>query len=252
MENPSLSKSIITTAVILCVFCFAGVLFAQSDPVYSSKEGVSAEMQEQAKKYRQTGFEYQRMGNLDMAMSLYQKAIVIDPGYGVTYNDLGVVYESQGLLPQAEESYLKAIKIDPAYLSAYANLALLYENQRKLDKAAFYWGQRATLGSPDDPWTQKASSRLNEIRSVLSDQPVAYGREDDVLGLMKDISASKSALNKDDKALALDHFQKAKLSFDKGDLATSFKEALDAQYLDKDNPEIEAFLEKTESRALSR
>ncbi|MFA4854080.1 MAG: tetratricopeptide repeat protein [Candidatus Omnitrophota bacterium] len=252
MNNRYLPKFVISTVITLCVFCFAGMLFAQSKPADSTKEGISAEMREQAVKYRQAGLEYQRMGNLEMAMSLYQKAIVIDPGYGVTYNDLGVVYESEGLLQQAEENYLKAIKVDPSYLGAYANLALFYENQRKLDKAAFYWGQRATLGSPDDPWTQKAVSRLNEVRTALSNQPVAYGREDDVLGLLKDVSASKSVLNKDDKALALDHFRKAKLSFNKGDLAASFKEALDAQYLDQDNPEIEAFIEKTESRALSR
>lgn len=252
MNNRYLPKFIIITVITLCIFCFAGLLFAQDKPVYSFKEGISPEMREQAEKYRESGLQYQQIGNLEMAMSLYQKAIAVDPGYGVTYNDLGVVYESEGFLPQAEESYLKAIKVDPAYLSAYSNLALLYENQRKLDKAAFYWTQRANLGSPDDPWTQKAASRLNEVRSALSNEPVAYGREDDVLGLLKDVSTSKSALNKDEKTLALDHFRKAKLSFDKGDLAASFKEALDAQYLDQGNQEIEAFIEKVETRALSR
>lgn len=252
MENPSLSKSVITTAVILYVFCSAGMLFAANKPAKEFDENISAVAHRQAVTYRDAGLEYQRTGNLDMAMSFYQKAATLDPGYGVVYNDLGVIYEAQGLFPQAEESYLKAIKIDPSYLSAYANLALLYENERKLDKAAFYWSQRASLGSPDDPWTQKAISRLSDIRTVLSDQPVAFSREDDVLNLMKDVSSQKSALNKDDTALAVDHFKKAKVSFDRGDLATAFKEALDAQYLDQNNQEIEAFLEKVESRALSR
>ncbi len=252
MKNRFLPKFVITTAINLCVFCFVGMLFAQSKPADSSKEGISAEMREQAGKYRQAGLEYQRRGNLEMAMNLYQKAIAIDPGYGVTYNDLGVIYETEGLLQQAEENYLKAIKIDPAYLSAYANLALFYENQRNLEKAEFYWAQRANLGSPDDPWTQKAVSRLNDIRAVLSNQPITYAREDDVLSLLKDVAVNKSVVNKNDKALAQDHFRKAKLSFNRGDLATAFKEALDAQYLDKDNPEIEAFIEKAESRALSR
>jgi len=252
MENPSLSKSIITTAVILYVFCSTGVLFAENKPVDAFNAGISAAMHNQAVEYRDAGLEYQRTGNLDKAMSLYQKAVSVDPAYGVVYNDLGIVYEAEGWLPQAEESYLKAIQIDPGYLSAYTNLALLYENQRKLDKAAFYWSQRASLGSPDDPWTEKAVSRLNDIRTVLYDQPVNFGREDDVLSLMEDVSGRKSDLNKDDNALSQDHVRKAKVSFDRGDLAMAFKEALDAQYLDQDNREIEEFIEKVETRALSR
>lgn len=252
MENPSLFKSIIATAVILYVFCSAGMVLAGNKPVDTFSEGISVQMHKQAVEYRQAGLEYQRKGNLEMAMGLYQKAVAMDPGYGVVYNDLGVIYEAAGLFPQAEESYSKAIKINPGYLSAYTNLALFYENQRKLDKAEFYWSQRASLGSPDDPWTQKAVSRLNDIRAVSSNQPIAFAREDDVLGLMKDISGRKSALNKDDKMLSQDHFRKAKLSFDRGDLAMAFKEALDAQYLDQDNREIEAFIEKVETRALSR
>jgi hypothetical protein len=35
-------------------------------------------------------------------------------------------------------------------------------------------------------------------------------------------------------------------------MATAVQEALDAQYLDQDNPEIEAFIEKAELRALTR
>jgi len=228
------------------------MLFAQEKAVNPFDEGISASVHKQAVLYRNKGLEYQRTGNLDMATSFYQKAAAMDPSYGVVYNDLGVIYEAAGLLPQAEESYLKAVQIDPDYLSAYTNLALLYENQRKLDKAEFYWSQRASLGAPDDPWTQKAASRLNDIRAVLSNQPVSFGREDDVLGLMQDVSGQKSTFKKDDRSLSQDLFRKAKMSFDRGDLAMAFKEGLDAQYLDQDNREIEEFIEKVETRALSR
>ena len=252
MENPSLSKSIAIITIILCVLCSAGELFAAKMANDTFSEGISAGMHKEAVEYRNTGLEYQRAGNLDMAISFYQKAVAMDPGYAVVYNDLGVIYEAAGSLPQAEESYLKAVNIDPDYLSAYTNLALLYENQRKLDKAEFYWSQRASLGDPEDPWTQKAVSRLNDIHAVLSNQPVSFDREDDVLGLMKDVSGQKSTLKKDDKSLSRDLFRKAKMSFDRGDLAMAFKEGLDAQYLDQDNREIEEFIEKVETRALSR
>jgi len=243
MDKHILPKFLITIVSISCVFYFTGSLFAQEE---------KDELSMQARSYRQAGLESQRVGNLPEALSLYQKAIVVDSGYVDAYNDLGVVYEALGYPDRAEESYLKALKIDPAFVSVYTNLALLYEGQRNLEKAAFYWGKRAQIGSSDDPWTQKAASRLKDIRTVLSKQPIADMREEEVIGLMREVAVSKSTFNKDDKALARNHFQKAKACFKKGDLATAIKEALDAQNLDPDNPEIEAFIEKTELRALSR
>ena len=247
-----LPKFIFITIITLGIFYFSGLLFAQEDPGnIPNKEGVG-ELSSQARQYREDGLEKQRMGNLAEAMSLYQKAVVLDPGYAVAWNDLGIIYEAAGSPDRAKESYLRAIKIDPGYLSAYTNIALLYEGQRDLDRAAFYWAKRAELGSFDDPWTQKAAYRFKDIRAVLSDSSIADTQEAEVLELIKDVSIYKSAINSNDKLMAQDHFNKARQSYDKGDLATAVKEALDAQLFDQDNQEIEAFIEKAELRALSR
>jgi len=125
-----------------------------------------SEMQRKAREYRIQGLEQQNMGNLDEAMTLYQKAIVCDPGYTVVYNDLGVIYEAKGFIDRAEESYQKAITVDPDYLSAYSNLALLYENKGQVDKAILYWRKRADLGSAQDPWTLKAKARYNDLMRI--------------------------------------------------------------------------------------
>ncbi|MCX5698848.1 MAG: tetratricopeptide repeat protein [Candidatus Omnitrophica bacterium] len=252
MNNHSPLKLIIAVIAILSVICFGGLLFAQEVRVNSSAEDISDVKQEQARKYRELGLEYQQMGNLAEALSFYQKAVAIYPNFAVVYNDIGVVYEAMGSLDRAEESYLKSVKIDPAYSSAYTNLALFYENQRNLEKAVFYWSKRAKIGYLDDPWTQKAANRLRDIRRSLSVRPFSDEREEEILGLMKDITGNKTEFNQDDETLAQTHFKKAKLSFDRGDMATAIKEALDAQYLDQDNPEIEAFIEKAELRALTR
>jgi Flp pilus assembly protein TadD len=252
MNNPLPSKLIITVIVILYVFCFSGPLFARELKAGSSVEDISGVIQEQAKKYRELGLEYQRVGNLAEALAFYQKAIVMYPNFAIVYNDLGIVYEALGHLDRAEESYLKSIKIKPAYASVYTNLALFYENQRQFEKAAFYWDKRAALGAPDDPWTQKAVKRLRDIRISLSGQPFSDSREEDVLSLMKDVAQDKTKFNKLEENPAQKHFKKAKLSFEKGDMATAIKEALNAEYLDQDNPEIKAFIEKAELRALTR
>jgi len=124
------------------------------------------EVQQNARTYRMQGLEQQNIGNLDEAMTLYQKATGLDSGYAIPYNDLGVIYEAKGFVDRAEESYQKAITIDPDYLSAYSNLALLYENKGQVDKAILYWRKRADLGASADPWTLKAKARYNDLMRI--------------------------------------------------------------------------------------
>jgi Flp pilus assembly protein TadD len=246
-------KFLIVSLAILSVLCFVGLFFAQEGKAAPASEEKADGFPEQARKYREEGFKFQSLGNLSAAMSFYQKSIALDPGYVMAYNDLGIVYEAMGLYDLAEQNYLKSIQIDPIYSSAYTNLALLYEGQRNLEKAAFYWGKRVEIGTVDDPWTQKAAKRLRDIRMSLSNRPFSDEQEEEVLGLMRDAAGDKAELlTPDDQALAQTHLKKAKQSFDKGDMATAIKKALDAQQLDQDNPEIEAFIEKAERRALTR
>ncbi|MDD5465707.1 MAG: tetratricopeptide repeat protein [Candidatus Omnitrophica bacterium] len=175
MNKDILPKFLIILIATLCVFSSGGTLFIQRAAANPAPEDAD-QLHLQAQEYRQAGLGKQRIGSLSEAMGLYQKAIAIDPGYAVAYNDLGVVYEAMGLPERAEESYLKSLKIDPGYSGAYSNLALFYENKGDLEKAALYWGKRAQIGSPDDPWTQKAARRFKDIR--MSKQPISEQREE--------------------------------------------------------------------------
>lgn len=222
-----------------------------SDIFYSEDENLLSELQKQARFYRSQGTEYQRIGQLDTAMAYYQKAAELDPTYAVAYNDLGIIYEAKGMPERAEENYLKAIKINPNYLSAYSNLALFYEGRRDLKQAALYWQKRIELGPQGDPWTEKAKTRLEDIRLVLGGKNTdPY--EGNVISLMNDVLVQKAALKGDDKALAKKYLEKARLSYKKGDSLTAIKEAGDAKALDPSNREIDEFLDKVRIRMLSR
>lgn len=252
MNNRLPPKLIITVTAILYVFCCVGFAFAKEQKNASEIMTVSEVKQEQAGKYRQLGLLAQQSGDLVRAMSFYQKAIEIYPGFAEVYNDAGVVYEAMGSPVQAEESYLKAATIDPLLAGAYTNLALLYEGRRDLSKAEFYWSKRVEVGDQDDPWTQKAAGRLSDIKMSLSARPFADQQEQEVLTLLKDVGQDRAVLNQSDENLAQAHFKKAKAAFNKDDMATAIREALDAQYLDPQNQEIEAFIDKAERRALTR
>ncbi|MCM8795143.1 MAG: tetratricopeptide repeat protein [Candidatus Omnitrophica bacterium] len=213
------------------------------------KKGLS-ELQKTAREYRAKGLEFQKLGNLDQAIVFYQKAIELDPAYVIAYNDLGIIYEAKGFFDLAEASYLKAIQVDPNYLSPYSNLALFYENKREFEKAAFYWQRRLELGSSDDPWTQKARKRLEDIQLVLGKKTLKSLREQEVVDLIKDVSAQKDILREDDKALARVHLEKAKRYFTKDEYTLALKEAMEAMQLDPSCAEIENFIRKIHTRML--
>ncbi|OGX19726.1 MAG: hypothetical protein A3K83_07445 [Omnitrophica WOR_2 bacterium RBG_13_44_8b] len=284
MRNFSLRSIIIDIIIIIFIGALNPVVYAQqlgldstdnrgfveSNPAPEAKKGTVVfkeptagepfwkqeknltELQKQARIYRAQGLEFQHIGNLDEATVFYQKAIQLDPAYAVAFNDLGIVYETRGFIDRAEECYLQAVKVNPNYLSAYTNLALFYESKRDLGKAAFCWKKRFELGSPDDPWTQKAKQRVVDINLVSSTNPRQDQREQEIMALLEKTAVQQSILRKEDKALANKHFEKAKQSYVKQDYATAIKEAFNALQLDPANQEIDKFIEKVQNRALSK
>lgn len=237
--SPNNLKNIVAILFSLLALSF---LFAQEP----------AEIKEQARLYRGQGLELQQRGDFDGAMNLYQKSIQLDPAYAVAYNDLGIIYEAKGFSERAEESYLRAIEINTTFLSAYTNLALLYENRRELDKARYHWQKRAELGQPNDPWTEKAKQRLKDIDLVLSRRPLEEMREQEAVSLVKEMVVEKTIQRKYNQELAKVKFQKALLAYEKHDEVTALREAVDAHLLDPSNKEIEKFIEKVQTRLLSR
>jgi len=253
MRNKSCPRLAKIAVAIILGSCFFRSVFAQDNLPKEARAEEFTELQKLARTYRAKGLESQRVGDVNTAIALLQKAVELDPNYAVAYNDLGVNYEGLGFGERALENYLKAAQVDPLYLSAYTNLALFYESRRDLSKAAACWQKRAELGLPDDPWTKKAVARLKDINLVLSERPVSDAREQSILGLMKDVSVRKEAvLKKDDKSVSREYFLEAKQSYKRGELAEALKQALDAQYLDQDNKEIEDFIEQVETRVLTR
>lgn len=289
MKNPTRNNPIIFLCGFFCAVGFVPTSFAQQSDIVSGNRGyVSSsqveevkqlpvkeivprstprkparalarrqylnEFQQQARMYRQQGLQFQHIGNIDQAMMMYQKAVELDPAYAVAYNDLGVLFEGMDEPDRAEQCYLKAAQVDPLFASAYSNLAIFYENKRDLVRAAYYWKKRIEHGMVDDPWTLKARKRLVDIKLVLGEEPapVQLEKEQDVVNLMKDVSAKKAVLNRDQKALARDYFEKAKRNYLKREYVLAWKQAVDAQLLDSSNDEIAEFVEKLQSTLLSK
>ena len=249
----------LTITVVALSMCMDSVQAAPYDPNSSFKK----EQQEPAKKkeadslnmlqresrmYREKGLELQNSGDIGSAMSLYQKAIELDPTFAMPYNDLGIVLESKGMLDRAEENYIRAVKVDPKLLSAYTNLAMLYENKRQLDKALYYWRKRLEFGDPADPWTKRAEQRVKDIQAITGKSPYDP-KEEQVIAMMKEM---QDAEKKDKKSLSKYYFKKAKATYDRGDKVAAFKQAVDAMQLDPSNKDIREFVDRVQSMLLTQ
>jgi len=212
-----------------------------------------ADFKAAAKHYREKGYTAQANGDVDTAMSYYQKAIELDPTYAVAYNDLGVLYELKGFQDRAEESYLKCLKINPKYQSAYFNLANLYEEKGDLNKAAGYWKKRIEIGDPNEPWTRKAKERLQNI-GLVSEEIRNELKEQEKKELIKSISRQKDMEDKDlleadsQKTRARKLFKSATANYSQGNYAASLKESALANALDPANSDIEKLMNKAQEK----
>jgi len=135
---------------------------------------------QEAVEYRREGRRLQGDGQLGQALSAYQKAIIIKPGYADAYNDMGVVLEAMGREIDALAAYQEAIRFDPRLGPAHTNLALLYEKRGDLDKAAQHWAARAAVGPADDPWVVRARNKLRSYDIPVPKTPEAMGEEREI------------------------------------------------------------------------
>lgn len=80
------------------------------------------------------------------AISLYKKAIELNPYFVDAYNNLGVAYEKTGNVDEAIAAYKKAIQVDPDYPHSYNNLAIAYYRLKKFDLSIEYFDKAAKRG----------------------------------------------------------------------------------------------------------
>lgn len=79
---------------------------------------------ELANRYLDRGLAWQRKGDFDRALSDYNRAIALDPKFGIAYLNRGNVWHSKGQYDQAVADYSTAIS-----LGGNVNLAFAYNNR---------------------------------------------------------------------------------------------------------------------------
>ena len=197
-------------------------------------------LKEDAKAYREEGYKAQSLGDVEGALSWYQKAAQMDPYYALAYNDIGVIYENQGEIGRAEEMYKKALEVDPEFLPAYTNLAFIAEKKGNMKDASYYWQKRYELGLEGDYWWEVSRQHLLKLgtyprarREWLENKAAELSRE-----IIYKSTQEKVAVIRESRL----HFDIGNQAFIEKDYKTAVKEFEAIFFL---NPEDEELLNKS-------
>ena len=63
------------------------------------------------------------MADVKGALTCYQHAIQINPGFADAHSNLASIHKDNGNVPEAIESYRTALKLKPDFSDAFCNLA---------------------------------------------------------------------------------------------------------------------------------
>ena len=85
--------------------------------------------------YNNMGITLKKQGKLEEAIEAYNKALAIKPDNAKVYNNMGITLKEQGKLEEAIEAYNKSLAVKPDYAEAYNNMGITLKDQGKLEEA---------------------------------------------------------------------------------------------------------------------
>ena len=112
--------------------------------------GAEGYYREEALQYFQTAYQKQVDGNLEEAISLYQKSLDLFPT-AEAYTFLGWAYSFQGKYDEAIEECRKAITLDPEFGNPYNDIGAYLIEKGKVDEA-IPWLEKATAAKRYDSY----------------------------------------------------------------------------------------------------
>jgi len=116
--------------------------------------------------YLNLGMAYFNIGKKEEAMSVYKKAIQINPNNADAYNNLGNIYSDIGNETEAILAYKKAIEINPDYAGAYFNLFLSYFREKQYSMAIKCCDKAIELGFRIPPDFLKALEPYKNLSNL--------------------------------------------------------------------------------------
>jgi tetratricopeptide (TPR) repeat protein len=110
---------------------------------------------------------------LQLAETLLEKAVTIDPKLGEAYLQLGILYSARDRFEQAIRAYKKAIEVSPQLGEAYYRLGLAYRRIGEESKAAQEFQVYEKVEKTETATIERQRRELRQFLIILKDQPAA-------------------------------------------------------------------------------
>ena len=141
--------------------------------------------------YNISGACYASLGQLDIAVKRYEKAIAMKPDYAEAHNNLGVTLQELGQLDAAVKSYEMALTIKPEYAEAHNNLGNAFKELDQLDEAVKCY-EKALAIKPD---YAEAHNNLGNTLKRLGQLDAAVKSYKQALAIKPDYAVPQHMLN---------------------------------------------------------
>ena len=117
----------------------------------------------------------QRRGDHQRAETLYQQALMLDPGHLRALNNLGVLYMDQKKKREAVALFNRAIGLKKDYVDPYYNLACVYARVDEIDESLKYLKMAIAINKDVKNWAErdadmKAVVTTDEFKKILEGQ----------------------------------------------------------------------------------
>jgi len=122
--------------------------------------------------YNNRALVWEFRGDLDKAMTDYNKSIRLDPKYPSAYNNRGMIWAQQGKYDQAIADFDQAIKLDAKYVDAYYNRSNAYYAAGEFESAVADYTKILEL----DPKDVEAQNALAWLLATCADPHFRDGK----------------------------------------------------------------------------
>ncbi|MFP4083066.1 MAG: tetratricopeptide repeat protein [Candidatus Aminicenantes bacterium] len=110
----------------------------------STSEKIQQAREKNPRYHYNMGSFYLNNGNVNEAISHFQKSLSLSPNYFLAFNGLGLAYSMKGELEESAKYFQKCLTINPTFSEARNNLGMIYQEMGLLDKAEQEYRQAAS------------------------------------------------------------------------------------------------------------
>ena len=132
------SLGLLVAVLVILITCYSILTYKRNfiwKDEFSLWNDVIRKSPWKARAYSERGNAYKNKGNLEQAISDYNKALEIDPNYANAYNNRGITYLNKGNFEQALFDCNKAIQLDPKSAFSCYNRGNTYKKKGNLEQA---------------------------------------------------------------------------------------------------------------------